>query len=364
MTGTQSSTMPSGELRVLRNAETTLSRLRARAFFWPLPLRMVSRSDSASATRSKIFQQRPRGPPAPPPRGEADAHGPPPPLATYAARGALGLELGDVALEPLLARLDVGVLLVLDPLALDRDLRLDRGRAAVTGLVVDRGDQVGREVDDLLEVLGSQVEQVAQPAGDALEVPDVGDRSGELDVAHALTTDLGPGHLDAAALTDDALEPDPLVLAAVALPVAGRTEDLLAEEPVLLRLEGAVVDGLRLLDLAVGPLPNVLGGGQADAQLVEVVDVEHYVIPLSGFGGTKVGWREGRGAATFCAPRPAPSDLLDAARLATRQVDAQLFCRPEHVLVRVAHLQGHAVAGEHLHVEAERLHLLDEHLER
>ena len=38
MTGTPSSTMPIGLLRVLRNAETTLSRLSARVFFWPLPL--------------------------------------------------------------------------------------------------------------------------------------------------------------------------------------------------------------------------------------------------------------------------------------------------------------------------------------
>jgi hypothetical protein len=72
----------------------------------------------------------------------------------------------------------------------------------------------------------------------------VGDGGGELDVAHALTTHLGARDLDAAALADDALEADALVLAAVALPVPGRTEDLLAEEPVLLRLEGAVVDGL------------------------------------------------------------------------------------------------------------------------
>src|SRR3712207_7019062 len=49
---------------------------------------------------------------------------------------------------------------------------------------VDPGDQVRREVDDLLEVLGCQVEQVAQPARHALEVPDVGDRGGQLDVAH------------------------------------------------------------------------------------------------------------------------------------------------------------------------------------
>ena len=57
MTGTQSSTMPIGELRVLRNAETTLSRLSARVFFWPLPVRMISRSDSASASRSKVSRR-------------------------------------------------------------------------------------------------------------------------------------------------------------------------------------------------------------------------------------------------------------------------------------------------------------------
>ena len=93
-------------------------------------------------------------------------------------------------------------------------------------------------------------------------------------MAHPLPADLRPGHLDPAALADDALEPDPLVLAAVALPVPGGAEDLLAEEPVLLRLEGAVVDGLRLLHLAVGPLTDVLSGGEADAQLVEEVDVQ------------------------------------------------------------------------------------------
>ncbi len=53
MTGTQSSTMPIGELRVVRNAETTLSRFRARVLRWPLPVRMVSRREAASASRSK-----------------------------------------------------------------------------------------------------------------------------------------------------------------------------------------------------------------------------------------------------------------------------------------------------------------------
>ncbi len=45
------------------------------------------------------------------------------------------------------------------------------------------------------------------------------------------------------------------------------------------------------------------------------------------------------------------------------QVDTELLRRAEDVLVGLAHLDGHAVAGEHLDVQAQRLHLLDEHLE-
>src|SRR5207244_3945430 len=115
----------------------------------------------------------------------------------------------------------------------------------------------------------------AQPAWNALEVPDVRDGRGELDVTHALAPHLRARDLDAAALADDALEPHPLVLAAVALPVLRRTEDLLAEEPVLLRLERAVVDRLRLLHLAVGPGENVTGRGEIDGEPATRVDVEN-----------------------------------------------------------------------------------------
>ncbi len=179
-------------------------------------------------------------------------------------------------------------------------------------LGVDARDHVRREVNDLLEVLRRQVQQVAQPARDALEVPDVGHRGGELDVAHPLTADLGAGHLDAAALTDDALEPDPLVLAAVALPVPLRTEDLLAEESVLLGLQGAVVDRLRLLDLTVRPLPDVVGGGQPDAELVEEVDVEHVIYPSCRV--FKASWAPGQVRGGRTRPSPGTSDFFDAAR--------------------------------------------------
>ena len=154
-------------------------------------------------------------------------------------------------------------------LALQVVLGLEVRQFGVAALFVDGGDHVGGEVDDLLEVLRRQVKQVAQARGNALEVPDVGYRSGELDVAHAFAANLGAGDFNATALADDALEAHALVLAAVALPVAGRTEDLFAEKTVLLRLEGAVVDGFRLLDLAVSPAADFVRSGQADAHEAE-----------------------------------------------------------------------------------------------
>src|SRR5204863_10113102 len=106
----------------------------------------------------------------------------------------------------------------------------------------------------------------------SLEEPDVRDRRGQVDMAHALAANLGARDLDAAALADDPLVADALVLAAVALPVLGGAEDALAEEPVLLRLERAVVDRLGLGHLAVGPALDLLRRGQRDANRVEIVN--------------------------------------------------------------------------------------------
>ena len=188
----------------------------------------------------------------------------------WSALGALGLERGELVL---LARHAASAMRASrwSPMRLDleAELVLEAGHVGVTAVLVDVDHHVGGEVDDLLEVLRRHVEQVAEARGHALEVPDVRDGGGELDVAHPLTADRGLGDLDAAALADDALEADALVLAAGALPVAGRSEDLLSEQAVLLGLERAVVDGLGLLDLAVGPTTDVVGGGQADAKLVE-----------------------------------------------------------------------------------------------
>src|SRR5205085_6650820 len=62
-----------------------------------------------------------------------------------------------------------------------------------------------------------------------------------------------------------------LVLAAQALVILDRAEDAGAEQPVALRLKGAVIDRLGLLDLAVGPRADALRAGDRDADLVEAL---------------------------------------------------------------------------------------------
>ena len=133
------------------------------------------------------------------------------------------------------------------------------------------GDNVVGEIQDLVQLTGADVQHQADAAGNALEIPDVRDRRGQLDVAHALTADLGAGDLDAALVADLTLVADALILAAVAFPVLGRSKNALAVQAVALRLQGAVVDGLRLLDLAVAPVADLLRRSQADFNGIENV---------------------------------------------------------------------------------------------
>ena len=125
-------------------------------------------------------------------------------------------------------------------------------------------DDVLLVVEDGAERRDRQVEEQAHAARDGAVEPDVGNGAGQLDVAHALAAHLEVGDLDAAAVADDALVADGLELAAVALPFLGGAEDALAEEAVLLRAQGAVVDGLGLLHLAVAPGPDHVRAGEAD----------------------------------------------------------------------------------------------------
>ncbi len=165
--------------------------------------------------------------------------------------------------------------LLTDATAAALHLLVDRGERPTPGVLVDVRDDVEREVEDALEIPGADVQEDPEAAGRPLEVPDVAHGARELDVSHPLAPDLRAGHLDAALVADDPLVPDPLVLAAVAFPVLGGTEDALVEEAVLLRLERAVVDRLRLGHLSLGPLPDLVRAGERDADRAEVVDLDH-----------------------------------------------------------------------------------------
>src|SRR5688572_19414518 len=72
----------------------------------------------------------------------------------------------------------------------------------------------------------------------------------------------------------------------------------------------------------------------------------------------------GAGAAAMDDGPGSVSDFFDAARPPRGQVVADPFRRAEEVLVGPAHLVGKPVAGDNFYVEAQRLHLLDQHLER
>jgi hypothetical protein len=112
-------------------------------------------------------------------------------------------------------------------------------------------DHVILVINHALEIARGHVEHQADARGHALEEPDVADRHGQFDVAHALAADAGQRHFDAATVADDAAVLDALVLAAGAFPVLDGTENAFAEQAALFRLERAVVDGLGVLDFAL-----------------------------------------------------------------------------------------------------------------
>src|SRR5579859_2465422 len=141
---------------------------------------------------------------------------------------------------------------------------LQRGQARL-------GDDVVLEIQDALEILQRHVDQETDARRQRLQEPDVSDRRGQLDMAHALAAHLGQGHFDAALLADDAAILHALVLAAQALVILDGPEDAGAEQAVALGLEGTIVDGFGLLDLAERPGADALGTGDGDLDLVEAL---------------------------------------------------------------------------------------------
>ena len=132
-------------------------------------------------------------------------------------------------------------------------------------------NDVGSKIDDLFQLFGSHVEQEPDLGRHAFEIPDVRNGRRQFDVAHSLSADFGTGDFHAAFLADVALVFDSFIFSAMAFPVLHRPEDLFAEQTVAFGLLGAVVDRLRLGDLAVRPFSDFFGRSNADLNGIEIV---------------------------------------------------------------------------------------------
>src|SRR5262249_21102941 len=97
----------------------------------------------------------------------------------------------------------------------------------------------------------------------------MGNRHREFDVTHPFAPHAGESDFNAATIADHALVLDPLVFPARAFPVAGWTENAFAEKATLLRLEGAVIDCLRILNFSLAPGAHRVARGDADCDLIE-----------------------------------------------------------------------------------------------
>ena len=150
------------------------------------------------------------------------------------------------------------VLLVVEQLTL-----LEGGHARID-------HHVALEIEHAFDVTQGHVQQQADTAWQRLEEPDVGNRRSQFDVRHALTTNLGQGHFNAALLADYAAMLEALVLTAQALVVLDRAKDLGAEQAITLRLERTVVDGFRLFNFTEGPGTDHLRRGKRDADGIKL----------------------------------------------------------------------------------------------
>src|SRR3546814_14302656 len=77
-------------------------------------------------------------------------------------------------------------------------------------------NDIGFEIEDALELLQLHVEQQADARRQRIQEPDVRDRRGELDMAHALAAYFRDRDFDTAFLADDALVFHALILSAQA----------------------------------------------------------------------------------------------------------------------------------------------------
>ena len=148
----------------------------------------------------------------------------------------------------------IGVLSFIKLIFVDQ-LTLSKGRD--TGL----NDDMALKIKHLFNVLEGHIQHQGNARWQGFQEPNVGDRCGQFDMAHALTAHPLQRDFYAALFAGDALIFDALILAAQAFIILDRSKDARAEETVALWLEGPIIDGLWLFDFAIGPSLDLIRAG-------------------------------------------------------------------------------------------------------
>src|SRR5512145_1347010 len=97
----------------------------------------------------------------------------------------------------------------------------------------------------------------------------MGHRGSQRNVPHPFTAYFGLNDFDAALFADNAAMLHTLIASAKTFVILNRPEYLGAEQTVSLRLEGPVIDRLRLFDFTVGPGKNLFRRGDRNLHCVE-----------------------------------------------------------------------------------------------
>ena len=134
-------------------------------------------------------------------------------------------------------------------------------------------NDIALEIENTFDITQGHVHQQADTGRQRFQEPDVGNRRGQFNVRHALTTNLGQGDFNATLLADDTTVLQALVLTAQALVILDWAKDFGAEQAVTLRLERTVVDGFRLFYFTERPRTDHLRRGQSDTDGVELFDL-------------------------------------------------------------------------------------------
>src|SRR5438094_9944675 len=95
----------------------------------------------------------------------------------------------------------------------------------------------------------------------------------QFDMAHPFAADPRQGDLHSATVADHAAMLDALVFPARTFPVLYRPEDPFAEQAAFFRLERAVINSFRVLDLSFGPGSDCVRRGDGNRDIFDLIDL-------------------------------------------------------------------------------------------